>query len=124
MARVEMPNSFARSAMANSSALSASILFTSGPFAPGPFIVVSQLVLGQLTDHGLGQLVPEDDFARHFELGEVFLQEGLEVTFAEGLPFVKLDIGHRSLAAIFVLYADDVGLVYRRVLVNRIFDGA
>src|SRR5688572_14937003 len=103
MARVEMPNSFARSAIANSSGFSTSTLFTSRPFAFSAFIILAQVLFRELADHGLGQLVPEDDLPGHFELGEVVLEEGFKALLVKGFPGLELDIGDGRLAAIFVL---------------------
>src|SRR5690606_15004290 len=125
MARVDMPNSLARSAMANKSRLSASSLFNvSSPAPDGLFVILTQILLGELADHGLGQLVPEDDLARHFELGKALLEERLESVRAQRLAFLELDIGHGRLAAIGVLDPDHIGLVDARMLVDRVLDGA
>src|SRR5690606_13860595 len=72
MARVEMPNSRARSAIAYSSRPSGSALFTVVHLR---LIFLPQFLLRQLADQGLGEGVPEMDLPRQFEPIELVGQE-------------------------------------------------
>src|SRR5688500_12012250 len=99
MARVEMPNSLARSAIAKRSRFCGSGRFTLGrPLA----VLLAEFFLTQLADQGLGQRVLEDDLARHFELVDLFGKEFLELGLGGRLPLLELDEGHRRLAAVIV----------------------
>src|SRR3569833_384352 len=122
MARVEMPNSRARSAIANRSRVSLSRRFTLFPLHR--LVLLAQLLLAELADEGLGQLDLEDDLAWHFKLVEPLANEFLELGLADRLARLELDEGHGSFAAIFVTHADDVGLVDCRIGDQRLLDGA
>src|SRR5215216_7486723 len=122
MARVEMPNSRARSAIANRSRFSLSGRFTA--FSLHRLVLVAQLFLAELADERFGELVLEDDLARHLEFVEPLADERLELGLADRLPLLELDECHRSLAAILVRHADDVGFVHGRIGDQRLLDGA
>src|ERR1044072_3803092 len=106
MARVEMPNSRARSAIAKRSRFSLSGRFTF--LSLHRLVLVAQLFLGKLADERFGQLVLEDDLARHFKLVEPFADELLELGIGDRLTVLELDEGHRRLAAILVRHADTI----------------
>src|SRR5689334_7007993 len=122
MARVEMPNSRARSAMANRSRFSLSRRFTGLALLHGR-VLIAQLLLAELADERLGKLILEDDLARHFQLVETLTDELLQFCFADGAPVLELDEGDAGLAAILVGHANDVGFVDRRVGQQRLLDG-
>src|SRR5690606_27408659 len=98
MARVEMPNSRARSAMEKRSRLSCSGRFTALLFHGRVFL--AQFLLAQLADQRLGQLVPEDDLPGHFQLVEPVGEELLQLALGDGAALAQLDEGDRRLAAI------------------------
>src|SRR3569623_894812 len=106
MARVEIPNSRARSAIAKSSRFSLSRRFTLFPLHR--LVLLAQLLLAELADECFGQLVLEDDLARHFKLVEPLVDELLQFGLGDRLIRLELDEGNRSLAAIVVLDADDM----------------
>src|SRR5689334_24081401 len=111
MARVEMPNSLARSAIANRSRLSLSGLFTACPLHC--LVLLAQLLLGKLADECLWQLVLEDDLARHFKLVELVLEKFLQLPLCCGHVRLELDEGDGDFAAARVLSTDHADFVYR-----------
>src|SRR5690606_5741930 len=122
MARVEMPNSRARSAMAKSSRLSCSGRFTLLLFPRRVFL--AELFLAQLADERFRQLVLEDDFARHLKLVELVCKEAFEFGLAHHRSGAELDEGNGRFAAMRVRHADHVVLVDGGVLGQRLLDGA
>src|SRR5690606_33524927 len=122
MARVEMPNSRARSAMAKSSRLSCSGRFTLLLFPRRVFL--AELLLAQLADERFRQLVLEDDFARHLKLVELVCKEAFEFGLAHHRSRAEFDEGNGRLAAMIVRHTDHVVLVDGRMLGERFLDGA
>src|SRR3569833_4291902 len=122
MARVEIPNSRARSAIAKRSRFSLSRLFSLHPLHR--LVLLAQLLLAELADERFGQLVLENDLAWHFKLVETLADEFAQLCLAHGLAGLELDERHRCLAAVLVLDADDVGFIDSRMGEERLFDGA
>src|SRR5690242_16188823 len=122
MARVEMPNARARSAIAKRSRFSPSRRFTLFPLHR--LILIAQLLLAELADERFGQLVLEDDLARHFKLVEALADELLQLCLGDRLSCLQLDERYCRFAAIVVFHADDVAFIDRRVGDQRLLDGA
>src|SRR5690606_4317461 len=121
MARVEMPNSRARSAIAYSSRPSGSALFTVVHLR---LIFLPQFLLRQLADQGLGEGVPEMDLPRQLEPIELVGQELPELRLRRPRAIDELHEGYWRLAAAVVGHADDCAFVNRRMLGQRLLDGA
>src|SRR6185312_3652927 len=122
MARVEMPNSRARSAMAKRSRFSPSRRFTRLPLHR--LILLAQLLLAELADERFRQLVLEDDLARHFKLVESFADEFAQLGVGDAGARLELDEGDGHLAAIVIGKTDDVRLVPGRIGGQSLLDRA
>src|ERR1700712_4985958 len=121
MARVEMPNSRARSAMAKRSRFSLSRRFTLFPLHC--LVLLAELFLAELADERFGQLVLEDDLARHFKFVETIGDEFLQLRLAYRLPGLQFDEGDHGFAAMVVGHADDRGFIDRGAGDERFLDG-
>src|SRR3954469_15477503 len=117
-----MPNSRARSAIAKRSRFSLSRRFTLLPLHR--LVLLAQLLLAEFADERFGQLVLEDDLARHFKLVETLADEFFELGLGDRLARLQLYEGHCRFAAILVVDTNHVGLVHRRIGDQRLLDGA